>query len=60
MANLRKIQHGRKEEFMQINDPNPIVIEEGSGQNYADYNTGFLSLSTFDRYCYRCGPLSGC
>lgn len=29
---------------MQINDPNPIVIEEGSGQNYADYNTGFLSF----------------
>ena len=39
-----KNQHGRKEEFMQINDPNPIVIEEGSGQNYADYNTGFLSF----------------
>ena len=39
-----KNQHGRKDEFMQINDPNPIVIEEGSGQNYADYNTGFLSF----------------
>ena len=39
-----KNQHGRKEEFMQINDPNPIVIEEGAGQNYADYNTGFLSF----------------
>ena len=39
-----KNQHGRKDEFMQINDPNPIVIEEGSGHNYADYNTGFLSF----------------
>ena len=43
-AKPEKNQHGRKEEFMQINDPNPIVIEEGSGQNYADYNTGFLSF----------------
>ncbi len=33
-----------KEEFMRINDPNPVVIEEGSGQGYNDYNTGFLSF----------------
>lgn len=38
-----KIQ-GAKEEFMRINDPNPIVIEESSGKGYTDYNTGFLSF----------------
>ncbi len=29
---------------MQINDPNPIVIEDNTGQGYTDYSTGFLSF----------------
>lgn len=33
-----------KDAFMQINDPNPVVIEESSGHGYTDYNTGFLSF----------------
>lgn len=33
-----------KEDFMRINDPNPVVIEESSGGGYTDYNTGFLSF----------------
>lgn len=39
-----KAQNVMKEDSMRINDPNPIVIEESSGQGYTDYNTGFLSF----------------
>ncbi|MGN0205444.1 MAG: tetratricopeptide repeat protein [Coprococcus sp.] len=39
-----KAQNAKKEDMMRINDPNPIVIEESTGQGYNDYSTGFLSF----------------
>ncbi len=39
-----KAQNSKKEDMMRINDPNPIVIEESTGQGYNDYSTGFLSF----------------
>ena len=39
-----KVQNAKKEDMMRINDPNPIVIEESTGQGYNDYSTGFLSF----------------
>ena len=30
--------------FTQINDPNPVVIEEKSDNKYTDFNTGLLSI----------------
>ena len=34
----------RRLESRRIADPNPIVIEESSGNTYRDYNTGFVSF----------------
>ena len=34
----------RKEGFTQINDPNPVVIEEKKDNKYTDFNTGLLSI----------------
>lgn len=34
----------RRDGFTQINDPNPVVIEEKSDGRYTDFNTGLLSV----------------
>ena len=34
----------KRDGFQQINDPNPVVIEENTSNRYTDFNTGLLSF----------------
>lgn len=34
----------RRDGFTQINDPNPVVIEDKKDNKYSDFNTGLLSI----------------
>lgn len=39
-----RLKTRRKDGFTQINDPNPVVIEEKKDVRYTDFNTGLLSI----------------
>lgn len=39
-----KVKVKKRDGFTQINDPNPVVIEEKKDSKYTDFNTGLLSI----------------
>lgn len=39
-----RVKSKRKDGFTQINDPNPVVIEEKKDNKYTDFNTSLLSI----------------
>lgn len=43
-GNKTKTRNKKRDGFQQINDPNPVVIEEKTFGSYTDFNTGLLSF----------------
>lgn len=39
-----RTRNKKRDGFQQINDPNPVVIEEKTSNRYTDFNTGLLSF----------------